>query len=256
MAMGAWQKLRQDGKGWPIVIGSDDDLDRVAEQAAGLGNPAMKQGPDKVLAKAARLHFPADIVSKREAEENEARAYLKTLPAEQRLLRVIEVGPDGQSRETMRDVLQEGRTDPPIGEWPTTAQTSPGLSVATGLVERNGRYASEPLEKANLLLLPMADWTEIPAYLNWGNWNACPAPEYHVAAFRSWRDRFGAELVGMSADTLNLRIARKPATRDEAMLLAREFYAYCPDVIEQGANTFSALAANLMANNWWYFWWD
>jgi len=30
----------------------------------------------------------------------------------------------------------------------------------------------------------------------------------------SWRDRYGAELVGMNADTIDLRVATRPKTRD------------------------------------------
>src|SRR5262249_5334448 len=92
--------------------------------------------------------------------------------------------------------------------------------------------------------------------LRWGGWNECPAAEYHVAAMRSWRDRYGAELVGMSSGMLNFRVTAKPKTREEALALAREQYIYCADLIDQGVQTYSALAADLMANDWWYFWWD
>jgi hypothetical protein len=86
--------------------------------------------------------------------------------------------------------------------------------------------------------------------LRWGGWNDCPAAEYHLAAMRTWRDRYGAELIGMSSDTLNLRVATKPKTRQEALALARDQYVYCTDIIDQGLQTCSALAASLMANDW------
>jgi len=35
-----------------------------------------------------------------------------------------------------------------------------------------------------------------------------------------------------------------------------EMYSYCPDIIDQGVGTLEALAADLMAGHWWYFWWD
>src|SRR5262252_1726632 len=54
-----------------------------------------------------------------------------------------------------------------------------------------------------------------------GHWNACPPPAYHVAALRKWHDRYGAELLGIDGDTLNLRVWRKPATHEEALELAR-----------------------------------
>jgi hypothetical protein len=84
---------------------------------------------------------------------------------------------------------------------------------------------------------------------------ACVA-RAQVAAMRTWRDRYGAELIGMSSDTLNLRVATRPKTRQEALALARDHYVYCTDIVDQGLQTYSALAASLMANEWWFFWWD
>ena len=125
-----------------------------------------------------------------------------------------------------------------------------GLSVADDLL------TGKPLPKVYIGLVPTDDWTTIPAYLRWGGWNDCPRAEYHVAAMRTWRDRYGAELVGMSSDTINVRVATRPKSREEALALARDQYIYCADVIDQGVYTYSALAADLMANDWWYFWWD
>ena len=55
---------------------------------------------------------------------------------------------------------------------------------------------------------------------------------------------------------MNIKVARKPETRAAALDLAREQFAYCSDIVEQGVGTLSALAASLMENDWWYFWWD
>jgi hypothetical protein len=73
---------------------------------------------------------------------------------------------------------------------------------------------------------------------------------------RSWHDRYGAELVSMGADTVELRVTRRPASRDEALALAREHYAYCSDTVDQGTQDLATLAAMLMASDWWFFWWD
>jgi hypothetical protein len=140
----------------------------------------------------------------------------------------------------------------PLGEWPKAATKAdlPGLTIVNDLA------TGKPLSEAYLLMLPaQASW-EIPAYLRWGNWNACPPAEYHVAALKRWHARFGAELVGIGTDTMNVRVKRRPSTRDEALALADEQYRYCPDVIDQGVGSRSALAASLMASDWWFFWWD
>jgi hypothetical protein len=127
---------------------------------------------------------------------------------------------------------------------------APQLTLATESL------TGSPLRTAQLVVLPTDDWTTIPAYLNWGNWNGCPAPEYHIAALRPWRDPFGAELIGLSHDVMNIRVKRRPETRNAALDLAREQYVYCSDIVDQGVETLSALAAVLMQSDWWYFWWD
>ncbi|HSX54999.1 MAG TPA: DUF4253 domain-containing protein [Sphingomonas sp.] len=140
----------------------------------------------------------------------------------------------------------------PLGEWPKAVAEAdlPGLTVA------NDPATGKPLSEAYLLMLPARASWEIPAYLRWGNWNACPPAEYHVAALKRWHERFGAELVGIGADMMNVRVKRRPSTRDEALALADEQYRYCPDIIDQGVGSRSALATLLMASDWWFFWWD
>jgi hypothetical protein len=60
----------------------------------------------------------------------------------------------------------------------------------------------------------------------------------------------------MGADTVELRVRRRPGSRDEALALAREHYAYCNDTVDQGTKDMATLAANLMGSDWWFFWWD
>lgn len=55
---------------------------------------------------------------------------------------------------------------------------------------------------------------------------------------------------------MTLKVARQPQTREQALELAREHYVYCNDIVDQGLGTLSNLTATLMANDWWYFWWD
>lgn len=138
----------------------------------------------------------------------------------------------------------------PEGDWPSAVDPSvEGLSIATDI--RSRRFH----DKVHIMLIPARFSWEVPAYLRWGDWNACHPPEYHVAALRSWHDRWGADLVGINGDSLTVRSIRCPE-REDAMALAREQYAYCQDIVEQGVGSISALAATLTANRWWYFWWD
>jgi hypothetical protein len=211
---------------------------------------------EDVLKKAAGTQFPDDLAKRRKADSEAALQRLKDLLAAKpdMPLPTITETQDEQTRTLTRDetvtAMEREPRQPPIGEWPDTPDTLGGLSVANDI--RTGR----PLQKVLIGLAPTDDWTTIPAILRWGGWNGCPAAEYHVAAMRNWRDRYGAELIGMNFDTINLRVAVRPKTREEALALARDQYVYCADIIDQGVGTYSALAAALMASDWWYFWWD
>jgi Domain of unknown function (DUF4253) len=258
-AFAEWKALKGAGRGTPVIVGGDDNS---------FGNLLTPFGPNgprvppprpvaEILKATTKIHFPADLIEKRRADNAAAMAQFKAmleknpnmpLPTE------IVVGPDGQHKtlsheETLAHMLEKPR-EPPIGDWPEHPDEMPGVTVVSDILK------GTLLALVRIALIPTDDWTTIPAYLRWGGWNECPAPEYHVAAFRSWRDRYGVELVGLSFDTLNLTVARPPETRGKAMALAHEQYVYCSDIIDQGTQTYSVLAASLMNGGWWYFWWD
>jgi hypothetical protein len=190
---------------------------------------------------------------RRETEESTAALRAMLSDPDARLPTIIVDGErqsDADTRAELENSVEQGDLEPEVGSWPLVAPAGAGLSVANDIL--SGR----PHAKLHIVLLPASSAEEAPAYLRWGGWNACPPPEYHVAAFRSWRERYGAEVIGMSGDVLNIRVQRRPATRAEALDLAREQYVYCSDLIDQGVATLSNLAAALMADDWWYFWWD
>jgi Domain of unknown function (DUF4253) len=77
------------------------------------------------------------------------------------------------------------------------------------------------------------------------------------AVLRNWEERFGARVVGASgAAELFLSVAAPPASDDQALRVAAEHFAFCPDVIEQGVYPISAYAEQLTGKDSWAFWWD
>lgn len=221
-ALTEWERLRAEGHGWPVVVGNEGDLGSIVDQF-GMNDPAL---PGNVIP-GPPPRSPGEIIAA--AENISFPVDLRRWPGAYQV-----------------DDLQV-----PLGEWPSEVEApASGLTVATDLL--SGRS----YDKVHILLIPTRLGWEVPAYLRWGDWNACPPPEYHVAALRHWHKQYGVDLIGINGDTMNLRAAKAPATRDKALALAREQYEYCPDIVDQGAGSISALAATLMASGWWYFWWD
>lgn len=197
-------------------------------RAAGEGYPVII-GPDEDIA---YLREGITHVEERSAETLLAAAAPLTFPASLQAKRA-EDNPEAS---------------PELGTWPDHIQTTDLTVIA--------HYTGRIYDRVHIAILPCTNGWEAIAHLRWGGWNENPSAEYHVAALKSWHERYGADLIGCSHDVLNLRVARRPATRDEALALARQQYLYCNDVVDQGAETLSNLAAVLMASDWWFFWWD
>ena len=275
-ALVEWERLRRQEGVYPVVVGSDEDLDALLEPfhpsyyAPGEDAPSTAS----VLEAAAGLRHPESLnayLKEREAYLDEAlkarrqqaepadndrsddRPTLAEPPSD--VLKGLAEAFGGEvtiitSESDLAAYTKNYDDEPAVGDWPGMPPDDTGLSVAYDVM------TGKPLASVNIVLLPTDDGTEAPAYLRWGNWNDNPPPEHHVAALRSWRERYGAELVGLSFDVMNIRVANKPSTREEALDLAREHYDYCYDIVDQGSGTLSPLAASLKAHEWWYFWWD
>jgi hypothetical protein len=97
---------------------------------------------------------------------------------------------------------------------------------------------------------------EVPLILKYGGWNECPPPVVHAATLRDWGQRFGAELVALTGDVVELAVARPPTDRAPGLELAREQYLYCGDIVWQGTDGLETLAAGLKGGTVWFFWWD
>jgi hypothetical protein len=220
--------IEEAGRGVPVVLG-EAELDNLLVPFEPRHGERLEP-VERILAAAEAIDFPADLYKRRRDEYAEAKLYFRQIAS-------------------LAD-FNDQECEAPLGDWPAEISYGSGLSVVEDFATR------QPRSTAHIALIPTDDATAIPAYMRYGNWNECPPPAYHVAALRAWRDRYGAELIGLGADTINLRVSRKPATREWALELAREQYFYCNDIIDQGVGTYRKLAAGLMASDWWFFWWD
>jgi hypothetical protein len=221
-ALATWRALKIAGRGVPVVLGDDDAFDEVLTYLYD-GRTKSWMSKDQVLAKAkanleaaAMLRHPEDL---RASIERQVGAVIEP---------------------------------PPLGTWP--AGGFPPTSDSLGLTIALDHDSDEPRPMVHIALVPAREAAEIPAYLNYGPYGNCPLPEYHVAALRSWSRRYGAQLVGLG-NMMNLRVARPPAGRAEALELAREHYDFCPDVFDLSEITLSDMAFQLQSERWWSFVW-
>ncbi|GIJ28542.1 hypothetical protein Vqi01_37040 [Micromonospora qiuiae] len=79
-----------------------------------------------------------------------------------------------------------------------------------------------------------------------------------AAVLRSWEDRFGVRVIGVGFAELYLSVAAPPKDLAEALPIAAEHFAFCPDNIWQGQHphTLGAYADRLVDAPTWAFWWD
>jgi len=154
-----------------------------------------------------------------------------------------------------------------FAEWKQLSAADPSASHETGQwpdkVERLEKYtipteilSGTPLPEVTIVLVPTPNSWEVPAWLMFGGWNECPIPEVQVALLKFWHEKYGAEIVGISHDVMELEVTRPPKERQAALALAREQFVFCQDIVTQGAGSVDALAATLLNGKVWYFWWD
>lgn len=113
-------------------------------------------------------------------------------------------------------------------------------------------------EAVYLALVPTPRAWEAPAYLRVGDWNACPPPAVHVALLKHWHDAYGAHLLGLGSDIVEVWVERPPTDPEVLRRLADEHEAYCPGdgPRELDAELDRAVRTNSADGSHWFFWWD
>lgn len=77
-----------------------------------------------------------------------------------------------------------------------------------------------------------------------------------AAVVRSWEERFGARVVALGFNTLELSVAAPPVSPEHAIHVAAEHWAFCPDNVVQGAGDLYGYAEQIRGQFCWSFWWD
>lgn len=117
-------------------------------------------------------------------------------------------------------------------------------------------FDGQPFQVTVALVPAAASWL-VPVTLQDEGPYHLPDPAEHAAIMRHWQDRYGAEPVVWTATTVEYAVSRPPATRPDALSLAREYQLYNEGAYDNyRADTLTELAASLMNAPVWRMWWD
>jgi hypothetical protein len=116
-------------------------------------------------------------------------------------------------------------------------------------------FVTNKSKEVILAKIPVTEPWRVFAWLPFGGWNECPTTDVMLAVGRHWFEKYGAAPAVISHDTLEFS-AQPLHNKDMALGVAAEQFAFCSDVVYQGAETVGALADLLTKSTVWSFWWD
>jgi hypothetical protein len=116
--------------------------------------------------------------------------------------------------------------------------------------EQSFGIAGEP---DRIAILPTADQLEVVRTMGTSAPNYDIANHDIVAWLRALHTEHPFTITGAGTDWIAARFAAPPR---DAMMLARRINSFCPDVVEQGAGSVSALAEEIEKTRQLYCWWD
>lgn len=118
-----------------------------------------------------------------------------------------------------------------------------------------GSWAAETVEIG--LCPAQAGGIEIVRLIGWnGACNYGITGAEHEAVLEYWRKDFGAELLTLAFDVIELAVPNPPTDPAVVARVAEEQTSYCPGVVDQGVGTATALALEQVYGHTWFFWWD
>jgi hypothetical protein len=143
----------------------------------------------------------------------------------------------------------------PFTRWPGLAPAGDPQESPDDLADN---YAQKVFDgSARLGLVAVQRSADVIARIGWtGTTNIGTEPGQISAVLRDWEERFEIRVVGIGFDTLRLSVAAPPMTLDEALPVAAEHFAFCPDNVWTGSDSIAAYAEDLVAAKHWDFWWD
>lgn len=162
--------------------------------------------------------------------------------------------------DDMLDVNRRLAVTAPFGRaWPGLAPSRGAAASADELAAEFVRAFLVDRPQTRLGLIAAASGAEALTVAGWsGPCNYDNDTAKISAVLRDWEHRFGARVVAVGFDTLHLSVAAPPVSEQDALLVAAEHFALCPDNIWQGGRpyTLAAYAVQITGAHRWDFWWD
>ena len=104
-------------------------------------------------------------------------------------------------------------------------------------------------------LVPARGGWEVPTLLGWaGAERANLGGAEHLSVLHFWHENYGAELVALGLERMELLVSHPPEDARAAFELAVQHYAYCPALMDNLVPAMGALAAILFGRHWLFDW--
>lgn len=162
--------------------------------------------------------------------------------------------------ENAKDDDEDEITAPFGRDWPGFAPALPPREDPDGAAFRLVESLVGRDESVRLGLVAASRSSDALWLMGWsGPVNSGADMAETTAVLRDWEQRFGARVVGVRGpDVLLLSVAAPPRDHEQALLVAAEHFAFCPDNIwmDLESPTLEAYARKLIGRGSWSFWWD
>lgn len=117
-------------------------------------------------------------------------------------------------------------------------------------------HRGRPYPEIIFALMPVPFPWYVPTHMRTPGVGTCPDSAVQMALFRRWYERHGAILCTIGDGIVELQVDRPVTDPEAARQLALEQFFFCPELVHQGVLSLGNLAASLMTNRTWYFWWE
>ncbi|MHA6805713.1 DUF4253 domain-containing protein [Salinifilum ghardaiensis] len=133
----------------------------------------------------------------------------------------------------------------------------PGNLLADPDILANQQLARFVDEQSQLALVPVRHGSDVLTALGWsGASNHVSRTAGLSAMARSWEQRFGARVLRLGPDRLDLSVSAPPQDAEHAAAVAAEHWTFCPDRIVQESGSIAEYAREIRGRRTWSFWWD